>query len=122
MQPEKPDAATVDWLREQEVDVSFVMAYGHYLGASIRSVSRLGMYNFHASILPKYRGASPIESALAAGETETGISLMQVERAMDSGAVADVEHEALNHWIRHELARKAGEQWFRCLIGCFPRF
>ena len=91
LQPEKPDVATVDWLREQEVDVSFVMAYGHYLGASIRSVSRLGMYNFHASILPKYRGAAPIESALAAGETETGISFMQVERAMDSGAVADVE-------------------------------
>lgn len=91
LQPEKPDVATVDWMREQGVDVSFVMAYGHYLGHSIRTVSRLGMYNFHASILPKYRGASPIETALASGETETGISFMQVERAMDAGAVADVE-------------------------------
>lgn len=91
LQPEKPDASTVDWMREQEVDVSFVMAYGHYLGRSIRNVSRLGMYNFHASILPKYRGASPIETALASGESETGISFMQVERAMDAGAVADLE-------------------------------
>lgn len=96
LQPEKPDASTVDWMREHEVDVSLVMAYGHYLGRSIRSVSRLGMYNFHASILPKYRGASPIETALASGETDTGVSFMQVERAMDAGAVADVQRVAID--------------------------
>ena len=90
-QPEKPGKDLVQFLEEHEVDVSFVMAYGHFLGRPIREASRLGMVNFHGSILPKYRGASPVETAIACGETETGVSLMQIDREMDAGAVADME-------------------------------
>ena len=90
-QPEKPGEDLVQFLEEHKVDVSFVMAYGHFLGRAIREASRLGMVNFHGSILPKYRGASPIETAIACGETETGVSLMQIDREMDAGAVADME-------------------------------
>ena len=90
-QPEKPGKDLVQFLEEHEVDVSFVMAYGHFLGRAIREASRLGMVNFHGSILPKYRGASPVETAIACGETETGVSLMQIDREMDAGAVADME-------------------------------
>jgi methionyl-tRNA formyltransferase len=67
------------------------MAYGHILGKNILEVPPLGIYNFHASMLPKYRGASPIETAIACGETETGVSLMRIVEEMDAGAVADVE-------------------------------
>ena len=49
------------------------------------------MVNFHGSILPKYRGASPVETAIACGETKTGVSLMQIDREMDAGAVAGME-------------------------------
>lgn len=90
-QPEKPGEDLVRFIEEQKVDVSFVMAYGHFLGRAIRGASRLGMVNFHGSILPKYRGASPVETAIACGETKTGVSLMQIDREMDAGAVADIE-------------------------------
>ena len=79
-QPEKPAEDLVQFLEEHQVDISFVMAYGHFLGRAIREASRLGMVNFHGSILPKYRGASPVETAIACGENETGVSLMQIGR------------------------------------------
>ena len=90
-QPEKPGEDLVQFFEEHKVDVSFVMAYGHFLVRAIREASSLGMVNFHGSILPKYRGASPIETAIACGETETGVSLMHIGREMDAGAVADME-------------------------------
>ncbi len=91
LQPEKPDAALVDWIVERDVAVAFVMAYGHFLGKRLRAAPRFGMVNFHGSLLPQYRGASPVETAIAMGETETGVGLMQVVREMDAGGVADVE-------------------------------
>lgn len=91
-QPEKPGEALVDFLKDQEVDIAFVMAYGHFLGRALREAPKYGMVNFHGSILPKYRGASPVETAIACGETQTGVSLMQIDREMDAGAVADIEY------------------------------
>ena len=90
-QPEKPDAALVESLIELETVVGFVMAYGHFLPKSLRHAPTYGLVNFHGSILPAYRGASPVETALAEGESITGISLMKVVREMDAGGVADVE-------------------------------
>ena len=90
-QPNKPGEDLVLFLKEHKVDISFVMAYGHFLGRAIREASRLGMVNFHGSVLPKYRGASPVETAIASGESETGVSLMQIDQEMDAGAVADIE-------------------------------
>ena len=65
-----------------------VVAFGQFLPKSIRELPRLGYsINAHASLLPRYRGAAPIAHALLAGERETGISIMRVEREMDAGAV-----------------------------------
>jgi methionyl-tRNA formyltransferase len=89
--PSKPDATTATWMRSVGCDMIFVMAYGHMLRSNVLEVPRLGIYNFHGSILPKYRGASPIEAAIACGETETGVTLMRVVEEMDAGPVADVE-------------------------------
>jgi methionyl-tRNA formyltransferase len=91
LQPEKPTRALADWLRAEQVAVSLVMAYGHFLSKSLREAAPLGMWNFHGSLLPKYRGASPVETALACGDAETGVCLMQVVKEMDAGAVAGVE-------------------------------
>lgn len=91
LQPEKPDAALVEWMREQGVALAFVMAYGHFLPKAVREAPTHGMLNFHGSILPAYRGASPVETAIALGESETGVCLMQVVKEMDAGAVADCE-------------------------------
>jgi methionyl-tRNA formyltransferase len=89
MQPDKPDLA--DWMRGQPVALAYVMAYGHFLPKSVREAPVHGMLNFHGSILPAYRGASPVETAIALGEEETGVCLMQVVKEMDAGAVADCE-------------------------------
>lgn len=90
-QPEK----TTDDVRAQlaglSADVSLVMAYGHILKQDFIDTPRLGTLNLHASILPAYRGASPIQTAIANGERETGVSLMRIVRQLDAGPVADVE-------------------------------
>lgn len=56
----------------------------------------MGIFNFHASILPKYQGASPIESAIANGENATGVSLMKNIEEMDAGVVVDVEKATID--------------------------
>lgn len=91
LQPEKPDAELVEYVNRAELSLAFVMAYGHFLPKAIREAPEHGMLNFHGSILPAYRGASPVETAIALGERETGVCLMQVVREMDAGAVADTE-------------------------------
>ncbi|MGJ8638817.1 MAG: methionyl-tRNA formyltransferase [Opitutaceae bacterium] len=91
LQPEKPDANLVEWITDAGIATALVMAYGHFLGKKLRDAPTHGMVNFHGSLLPKYRGASPVETAIAMGEPETGVCLMQVVREMDAGGVADCE-------------------------------
>ncbi len=75
------------WLRERDVDLAVVLAYGRILPPSVLSAPRWGCVNLHASLLPAYRGAAPIQWALINGETRTGISLMQMEEGLDTGPV-----------------------------------
>jgi methionyl-tRNA formyltransferase len=75
------------WLREKAADVALVMAYGRILPADVLSAPRRGAMNLHASLLPRYRGAAPINWAIVRGETETGISLMQMDEGLDTGPV-----------------------------------
>jgi methionyl-tRNA formyltransferase len=90
-QPEKLTPDEHGWLAVQDADLALVLAYGHILKDDFIATPRLGTLNLHASILPKYRGASPIQTAVAQGESETGISLMRVVRKLDAGPVADLE-------------------------------
>ena len=73
------------WVREQGVDVALVVAYGRILPADVLAGPRLGCVNVHASLLPKYRGAAPITWAVVRGETESGVTLMQMDVGMDTG-------------------------------------
>lgn len=75
------------WLRELDVDVAVVAAYGRILPPGVLAAPRKGCVNLHASILPAYRGAAPIQWALMRGESETGISLMQMDEGLDTGGV-----------------------------------
>jgi methionyl-tRNA formyltransferase len=90
-QPEKLTEEVRADFASLQADVALVMAYGHILRDDFIQTPRLGTLNFHASILPKFRGASPIQSAIASGEKETGVSLMRIVRKLDAGPVADVE-------------------------------
>lgn len=90
-QPEKLTDAVRVQFAALEADVALVMAYGHILREEFIATPRLGSLNLHASILPRYRGASPIQAAVAAGERETGVTLMRIVRRLDAGPVAGVE-------------------------------
>jgi methionyl-tRNA formyltransferase len=91
LQPEKLDAAALASLGLLRPDVSLVVAYGHILREEFISLPRLGTLNVHASLLPKYRGASPIQTAVACGERETGMTLMRIVRELDAGPAAGEE-------------------------------
>lgn len=81
----KKDGETLAKLREVEADVFVVVAYGQILSAEILQMPRWGCVNAHGSILPKYRGAAPIQWCLYHGETETGITTMLMDEGMDTG-------------------------------------
>jgi methionyl-tRNA formyltransferase len=83
----KKDAESLDWLRQSEADAFVVVAYGQILSQEILDMPHLGCINGHGSILPKYRGAAPIQWCLYHGETETGITTMQMDAGMDTGAM-----------------------------------
>jgi methionyl-tRNA formyltransferase len=74
-------------LRRLEPELGIVVAYGHILRANVLSLPAQGMINVHASLLPRWRGAAPIQHAILAGDRETGISIMQMEAGLDSGPV-----------------------------------
>lgn len=90
-QPEKLTAEIRSQLATIESDLGIVMAYGHILRDEFIATPRLGILNLHTSVLPKYRGASPIQTATANGEHETGVTLMRIVRRLDAGPVAGVE-------------------------------
>jgi methionyl-tRNA formyltransferase len=91
LQPERVTEADRLALAALKPDVALVMAYGHILRDDVIGTPRLGTLNLHTSLLPAYRGASPIQTAVAAGERETAVSLMRIVRRLDAGPVADHE-------------------------------
>jgi methionyl-tRNA formyltransferase len=81
--------------RELGADVAVVVAYGMILPKAILEAPGLGCLNLHASLLPRWRGAAPIQRAIMAGDTETGVAVMRMEEGLDTGPVAMVERVAI---------------------------
>ena len=87
-QPETLKGADVqDALRALEPDLMIVVAYGLLLPQNVLDIPRFGCWNVHASLLPRWRGAAPIQRAIQAGDTQTGVCLMQMEKGLDTGPV-----------------------------------
>jgi methionyl-tRNA formyltransferase len=82
-------------LRDLRADVALVMAYGHILRQDWIDAVPRGIWNLHASLLPKYRGASPIQGAIVGGESASGVCLMRLVLALDAGPVLDREPVAI---------------------------
>lgn len=88
IQPEKVRTGELEaWLRARQADVALVLAYGRILPPGVLDAPRFGCVNLHASLLPRYRGSAPIQWAILRGDTQTGISLMQMDAGMDTGPV-----------------------------------
>jgi len=82
------DEADRQTFREFDADVAVVVAYGLLLPEAILTGTRLGCYNGHASLLPRWRGAAPIQRAIMAGDHETGMMVMKMDKGLDTGPVA----------------------------------
>lgn len=110
----KPSDDDVQRLRNLGAELLVVMAYGCILKDNILHYGKYPCINLHASLLPQLRGASPIETAIALGMEKTGVSLMRVEPAMDSGAVADtmevsISGDDTSATLRAKISRAAAE-------------
>lgn len=121
----KPGAdEAVATLSELKPDVMVVAAYGLILPKRVLTLPRYGCLNIHASLLPRWRGAAPIQRAIAAGDTQTGIALMQMEEGLDTGPVwrsvqtpidADDTFESL-----HDRLSRLGADAIVALLNDFP--
>jgi len=108
-QPErikKPEAVSV--LKEYDADIYVVAAFGQLLSQEILDIPKFGCINIHASLLPKYRGASPIQQAVIDGEEKSGVTIMQMELGMDTGAILYQKEMELD-------AKETGESLFEKL-------
>ncbi len=95
-QPEKAKAPeSVARIAAERPELIVVVAYGHILPPSILSIPEHGCINVHASLLPKYRGAAPINWAIARGETTTGVTIMRMDAGMDTGPMLHVRTIAI---------------------------
>ncbi|MBI4165643.1 MAG: methionyl-tRNA formyltransferase, partial [Acidobacteria bacterium] len=95
-QPAKlKDAATVEFLSKYHPDAIVIVAYGRIIPPWMIELPRLGCINLHASLLPKYRGAAPIQWAIMQGERVTGVTTMKIDPGLDTGDVLLMREEAI---------------------------
>ncbi|HEY8395081.1 MAG TPA: methionyl-tRNA formyltransferase, partial [Thermaerobacter sp.] len=87
LQPERLDRAVVEQLEEWRPDLLVVVAYGKMLPPAVLAVPRLGAINVHASLLPRHRGAAPIQHAILAGDRVTGVTTMWMDEGLDTGDI-----------------------------------
>jgi methionyl-tRNA formyltransferase len=115
----------LDEFRAHKADAAVVVAYGMILPQLILDATPLGCFNLHASLLPRWRGAAPINRAIMAGDTETGVMVMKMDAGLDTGDVAMAERtpitDAMTAADLHDtLARLGGDLMVRA-IGALER-
>ena len=116
------DAAEQEIIRSFQADIMVVVAYGLLLPAAVLEAPRLGCINIHASLLPRWRGAAPIQRAIQAGDKESGITIIKMDEGLDTGpmllrrplSIADDETGGSLH---DRLARLGGETVVEALEG-----
>jgi methionyl-tRNA formyltransferase len=118
--PEKLTPEVVEELRKVGADYALVVAYGKFLPQSLLDAFPLGAINVHYSLLPSYRGASPVEAALLNGDTRTGVAIQKMAKEMDAGDVlavqgTDIEAHETTRELRARLIRIGSELLVRIL-------
>ena len=114
------ETSAVDAVRVHRADAAVVVAYGLILPKAILDLFPLGCFNLHASLLPRWRGAAPIQRAIMAGDRETGVAVMKMEEGLDTGPVAMTERIAIGPDmtagdLHDELARLGARLMVRAL-------
>jgi len=121
--PTLRDAAAVERLRQLAPEVVVVAAFGQILRSNVLAIPPRGSLNVHASLLPKYRGASPIAAAILEGEAETGVTIMLMDKGMDTGPIlaqarAPITEEDTTGSLTAKLAALGAE----LLLETLPRW
>jgi methionyl-tRNA formyltransferase len=116
------DEAVQAEFRAHNADAAVVVAYGLILPKSVLGAPRLGCFNVHASLLPKWRGAAPINRAIMAGDAETGVTIMKMDERLDTGDMAMVDRIAIAPDmtagdLHDELARLGADLMVRALAA-----
>lgn len=115
------DEAAVEELRALAPDLIVVVAYGCILPPAVLSIPRFGAINIHASLLPRYRGAAPVQRAIIDQQEETGITLMQLDEGMDTGAIVRQVRVPLSPDVTtEELMTMLAEAGARELLQTLP--
>lgn len=113
----------VDELKAFNADIAVTAAYGQILTEAVLNAFPHGVINVHASLLPKYRGASPIQSAIAAGERTTGVTIMQTERGVDTGDILSTVSTQIGEYeTAGELTARLAEMGATLLIQTLDNF
>ncbi len=109
-------------LRALRADLGVVVAYGHLLRPELLAIPRLGLVNVHASLLPRWRGAAPIQWSLLAGDRETGVAIMRVEAGLDTGAVWHTRATPVGvHDTAGSITNRLSQLGAQALIEALPR-
>jgi methionyl-tRNA formyltransferase len=113
----------VEHVRAWAPDLAVVAAYGQILRPSILEIPRLGVLNVHASLLPRWRGAAPVQAAILAGDTVTGVTIMKLDEGMDTGpVVAKREIPILPRETGGELEARLAEIGAQLLLEVLPDY
>lgn len=116
------DGRLETWVKESGADLALVMAYGRILPKSVLDSPRLGSVNVHASLLPAYRGAAPIQRCILDGQSETGVCLMQMDEGMDTGDVLAERRLGIGNDETHgELSQRLAELAAELVLSELPR-
>jgi len=116
--PERLDAGVARRLRTLEPEALVVVAYGLLVPAELLQIPRYGALNVHPSLLPRWRGAAPVERALLAGDAETGVAVMRMEAGLDTGPVYAVERTRIGpDETAGELSSRLAETGAGLLVG-----
>lgn len=120
-QPTKLTEEIAETIKQERVDLLIVVAYGLILPEIILNAPRLGCINVHASLLPRWRGAAPIQHAILAGDEATGVSIMQMDAALDTGpvfmeATCPIHMEDTSESLHDKLAMLGAETLVECLL------
>jgi methionyl-tRNA formyltransferase len=100
-----------------EADIAVVAAYGLILPQAVLDAPRLGCLNIHASILPRWRGAAPIQRAILAGDPTTGVTIMQMEAGLDTGPMLATLRTVIERKTAGELTAELAERGAQLLVG-----
>ncbi len=123
IEPDRISSETLEQIKSLEVNVGIVVAYGHIIPQVLIDAFPKGLLNIHYSLLPKYRGASPVENAILAGDKTTGVTIQKLVFKLDAGPIVSVKAVSIDDKITSpELKKHLTDIGSKLLIETIPAY